>query len=123
VRGPDALAVASTPIMRPNGSPLAITATIDDTQDGQQQIAAAEMYVDLPPWAGGVAVPMAAGDASFGSITEPVRAPLDVCALAPGHHIVFVRGRDSAGYWGPLFATFAGLCTHQPPLFLPAIMR
>ena len=123
-RGPDALVVASTPqIMRPNGSPLAITATIDDTQNGQQLIAGAEMYVDLPPWAGGVPVPMAAGDGSFSGSSEPVRATLNVCALAAGRHIVFVRGRDSAGYWGPLFAAFSGFCTDQPPLFLPAVMR
>jgi carboxypeptidase T len=123
-RGPDALIVASTPpIMRPNGVPLSITATIDDTQNGQQLITDAELYVDLPPWAGGIPVPMAAVDGSFGGMTEPVRAPLDVCALAPGHHIVFVRGRDSAGYWGPLFAAFAGLCTDQPQRFLPTAMR
>ena len=109
--------------MRPNGAPLAITATIDDTQNGQQLITDAEMYVDLPPWAGGVPVPMAAVDGSFSGITEPVRATLDVCALAAGRHMVFIRGRDNAGYWGPLFAAFAGFCTDQPPLFLPAVMR
>jgi hypothetical protein len=123
-RGPDALVVASTPrIMRPNEAPLEITATIDDTQNGQQLIAAAELYIDLPPWAGGVPVPMAATDGSFSSSAEPVRATLDVCALAAGRHIVFVRGRDSAGYWGPLFAAFAGLCTDQPQHFLPTVMR
>jgi carboxypeptidase T len=123
-RGPDALTVESWPqIVRPNKAPLNITATIDDTQNGQQLIAAAELYIDLPPWAGGIAVPMAAADGSFSSSAEPVHAQLDVCALAAGRHIVFVCGQDSAGDWGPLFAAFAGLCTDQPPLFLPAIMR
>jgi len=121
-RGPDALGVASTSIMRPNGAPLSITAMIDDTQNGQQLIADAELYVDLPPWAGGVPVPMVAVDGNFSDMTESARATLDICALTPGRHIVFVRGRDSGGYWGPLFAAFAGLCTDQPQQFLPTVM-
>jgi carboxypeptidase T len=123
-RGPDALRVVSRPqLIRPGGPPLTITATIDDTQNGQQPIVAAEMYVDLPPWAGGVAVPMAADDGSFDTVAEPVHAALDVCALAPGRHLVFIRGKDSAGYWGPLFAAFAGLCSNQPQQFLPIARR
>jgi len=121
-RGPDALGVAGTQFMRRNGAPLSIRATIDDTQNGQQLIMDAELYVDRPPWAGGVPVPMAADDGSFDGLHESVHAPLDVCALAPGRHLVFVRGRDSAGYWGPLFAAFA-LCTDQPAQLLPTLMR
>ena len=122
-RGPDALGAASTSLMAPNGAPLSITATIDDTLNGQQLIMDAELYVDLPPWAGGVPVPMVANDGSFGGVRESVHAPLNVCALVPGRHIIFIRGRDSAGYWGPLFAAFAGRCTEQPPLFLPSAMH
>jgi hypothetical protein len=121
-RGPDALPIVVAPwIVRPGGSPLTITAIIDDSQNGGQPIAAAELYVDMPPWAGGISVPLPAGDGLFNHSAEAVRATLDVCSLPRGHHILFVRGQDSAGYWGPMFATYAGLCTDQPPVFLPVI--
>lgn len=118
-RGPDALNVAATPIA--GGAPFTVTATINDTQNGNQAITAAELYVDTPPWAGGVPVAMAPVDGAFSTPVEAVRAVLDPATLTPGRHIIFVRGRDAGGYWGPVFATFARVPGNENYLPLVAL--
>lgn len=122
-RGPDATMIDVAPrIARPGGPPLTIRAIMDDSQNGGQPIAAAELYVDTPPWAGGAPIALAAGDGGFDHPAEALRATLDICALPAGRHTLFIRGQDSAGYWGPLFAAYAGVCTDLPPVFVP-LMR
>jgi carboxypeptidase T len=114
--GPDALAVTATPDDVLAGQPIQLTATIDDTRynnsngtEPSQKIVAAEYYVDIPPWATSaspVAHPMGAVDGAFDEEIEAVEATVSTATLAPGRHIVYVRGRDLFGNWGPVSAVF-----------------
>ncbi|MBA3469675.1 MAG: hypothetical protein H0T53_08520 [Herpetosiphonaceae bacterium] len=96
------------------GTPITVTAPINDGTYGaiginrpaSQAIAAAEYYLDTPPWAGGAALPMAAQDGTFNSTSEVVSAQIDTTGLSVGRHTVFVRGRDDAGNWGPTTASW-----------------
>ena len=104
--GPDALSVALA------GSNL--TATVNDTRfsnisgsEPTQTVAAAEYYLDTPPWASGATPnPMTASDGSFNASSEAVKTTLSTAGLTSGKHTVFVRGRDSSGNWGPVGAVF-----------------
>jgi carboxypeptidase T len=103
-QGPDALAVTVTlPI---TATLPVIQAVIDDTHTGIAPIAAAEYYLDLPPWAGGPAVSMEAMDGAYDAGLEDVQAGLAADQVKPGQHILYVRGQDSDGHWGPVSAVF-----------------
>jgi hypothetical protein len=99
---------------------LTVTAAIDDTANGGQAIAAAEVYVDTPPWRDG-AVPsvLAAVDGSLDSLAENVAASLSLDGLGTGQYAVYVRGQDAGGHWGPLTA---GLLTLDPPANRPPVL-
>ena len=96
-------------IQRPIGGRFGIyslRAQITDSAslESGQNIDAAEAYVDLPPWRiGAVAIPMTPEDGSFNSPTEYAVGNIHV---GPGKHIIFVRGRDLSGNWGPVKAVF-----------------
>jgi murein tripeptide amidase MpaA len=112
--GPDALNVAAAPATITVGDPVVLTASINDTRfnnsngaEPAQAIAAAEYYLDTPPWqAGAVAYPMAAVDGNFNSTVEAVTATINTNALTTGRHIIFVRGKDAANNWGAFSAVF-----------------
>lgn len=112
--GPDALGVSVAPVMGPAAASRLVSATIDDTRTNQsngaepiEAIAGAEAYIDVPPWKPGAqALPLSASDGAFSSSVESVTATLDVTALGPGRHMLFVRGVDAAGNWGPFSAAF-----------------
>ena len=121
--GPEALNVTASPVNVTQGSPAALAASLDDTRfkgaEPAQNIAAAEYYVDVPPWDtahGPVAHPMAAADGSFDSTVENVTAAVDTGSLTVGRHIIFVRGQDAAGNWGPFSAAFLNVtpCVRRP---------
>jgi hypothetical protein len=76
-----------------------VTAVLDDTSNGGQGIVAAEYYVDTPPWRGGTGTPLRPADGAWGSTRETVTGTANV---PWGRHTVYVRGQDSAGYWGPV---------------------
>jgi hypothetical protein len=103
VKGPDSLSVSATTV----GSGLRITASVNDTKNGNQPISAAEFYIDTPPWLPGAqARTMQASDGTFNSATESVRGRALTTDLPPGQHILYVRGKDSQGNWGPFSAAF-----------------
>lgn len=104
--GPDALQVTATPTTTLAGEPLRLQAIIDDRQNGNKPIAAAEAYVDTPPWEGGTPIPLTAADGAFNSAVETVRGDLATAELTSGRHILFVRGRDATNAWGPVSAVF-----------------
>ena len=114
--GPEALNVIASPVNVPQGSPAALAATLNDTRfnnangtEPTQNNLAAEYYVDVPPWDtahGPTPHPMAAADGSFNSTVENVTAAVDTGSLTVGRHIIFVRGQDAAGNWGPFSAAF-----------------
>lgn len=101
--GPDALSVGA----QSAAEALRITANINDTKNGNQTIAAAEFYIDTPPWING-AQPrtMKAADGGFNSTTENVTGRASTTGLASGKHIIYVRGQDAQGNWGPFSAVF-----------------
>ena len=82
---------------------FSLRAQISDQNNGNQPIAAAEVYVDLPPWRNGTPIAMTPEDGSFNS---PVEFAVANITVPPGRHILYVRGRDSAGNWGVIKAAF-----------------
>ncbi len=110
--GPDALSLALSPASVAKGNAATLTATINDTRyrsgsgEATQNIAAAEYYLDTPPWQGGTASAMTASDGAFNATVENVTATVDTTGLAEGRHILFVRGQDASGNWGAFSAIF-----------------
>jgi carboxypeptidase T len=112
--GPDAydLSLSDDPV--PAGTPVTLSGTVDDTRynnsngtEPTQDVAAAEYYVDTPPWVtGSTAIAMSASDGSFDSKTENAEATMDTAGLSDGKHILFVRGQDVNGNWGAFSAIF-----------------
>lgn len=104
-RGPDSLNVSMSAQFVPAGTPVDVRATLNDTQNGNQAIAAGEAYIDTPPWAGGTPVMMVPDDGSFNSPVEAAHATLNTTGLSNGRHLIFTRGRDAGNWWGPMTAT------------------
>jgi hypothetical protein len=114
--GPEIIQPALLPSTPFPGQIVTLTATLDDTRFGPgettplpsvETIAAAEAYLDVPPWqAGAVAIPLSAVDGVFDSSVEAVTGSFDSTGLGDGRHTVFIRGQDSAGYWGTTRAAF-----------------
>ena len=112
--GPDALTVAANPASVTPGQSITITATLNDTRynnsngtEATQNIAAGQVYVDTPPWGASPApVAMTPSDGSFNSKTEGATATVSTSGWATGRHVVFVRGQDASGNWGPVGAVF-----------------
>lgn len=116
--GPD----ATKPVFVPNaattavtaGTNLALSSSVTDTSfskangtEATQAIAAAEYYIDVPPWqAGAVAKPLNPADGVFNSTTENLSGTVSTTGLTVGKHIVFVRAKDASGAWGPITAEF-----------------
>ncbi|HKV09778.1 MAG TPA: M14 family zinc carboxypeptidase [Thermoanaerobaculia bacterium] len=96
------------------GTNVTLTASINDSRfnntngtEPSQNIAAAEMYVDTPPWgAAPLPIALAAADGAFSSTSETVTASLPTAGLSAGRHILFVRGKDAANNWGAVSAIF-----------------
>jgi hypothetical protein len=112
--GPETHSVLAQPATVTVGQPLTLTATADDTRfnntngvEPTQTVAAAEAYLDTPPWLpGATPLPMAASDGAFDEPVEPVQAVLSTAGWAVGRHMLFVRARDAANTWGPVSAAF-----------------
>lgn len=109
VFGPDARSVAANPASLPAGSPLTVTAQVNDTQNGSQAIAAAELFLvrqgGPTPGDPGTGAAMAPVDGSFNSTVESVTATVPTAGLGRGRHLALVRGKDAGNNWGPFSAT------------------
>lgn len=97
------------------GAPVEARAVVDDLPfssingtEPTQNITAAEVYLDAPPWQQPAPTPiaMAAADGSFNSKTETVVASVPTAGLADGRHILYFRGQDASGSWGAVSAAF-----------------
>ncbi len=114
--GPDSLSVLAAPVAVAPGDPVDLTALVNDNRfnnsngtEPTQNIAAAEYYVDVPPWSENpapVAYPMSASDGAFDEHIEDVTAGVDTSGLSSGRHMIFVRGQDVNDNWGPVSAAF-----------------
>ncbi|MCP3942012.1 MAG: PKD domain-containing protein [Desulfobacteraceae bacterium] len=124
--------VARTPYMTPAGpevlnlsigSDNLLSATINDTRynnsngtEGTQSIVAAKYYIDIAPWeALATPIELAATDANFNSSVEAVFGTIDVSNLSQGEHIVYVRGQDADGNFGPVSAVFLNVSDSNTP--------
>lgn len=108
VYGPDARTVAASPASLPSGSSLTVTAQINDTQNGNQAIAAAELFLvrrgGVTPGDPGTGTAMAAVDGGFNASVESVTATLSTAGLGRGRYVTLVRGKDAGNNWGPFSA-------------------
>lgn len=114
--GPEALNASLVGGAVAAGTPVTITAVLDDsrysTNNGTEpvhNISAAEYYIDVPYWITDttpVALPMVAADGNFNSPVETATAVVDTTGLASGRHTIFIRGQDSNGSWGVVSALF-----------------
>lgn len=104
--GPDAYGItATTPTVGAGGPYTTVTATIDDLRYNQSNgnqatytISAANAYVDRLPWEpGAIPIALSAVDGAFNAKTEAVRGDVALTGLAPGRHIVYVQGVNTAG--------------------------
>jgi carboxypeptidase T len=127
--GPDARNLTVLPLAVESGGNVQVLATLDDTRysakngiEPVQEIAAGELYVDLPPWAvegAHVAQSLLPVDGTFDASVEAVRAEVSTAGLAPGRHILYVRGHDADGNWGAVSAVFFYVTAHH--LYLPFV--
>jgi carboxypeptidase T len=104
--GPNTVSVSSSSASVAAGTPVTISAVLDDSQFNQsngteatQAIASARVYIDTPPWEAGAGsgIAMSASDGSFNSTRETVTASVSTTGLSVGRHIFYVQGVDAAG--------------------------
>ncbi|ALN87254.1 leupeptin-inactivating enzyme 1 domain protein [Lysobacter capsici] len=103
--GPDTTVVNVSSATVPAGTPVTITANINDGLFNQsngtevvQNIASARAYLDAPPWASGATpIALSASDGSFNSSNENVIGSISTTGLSQGVHTVYVQGTDAAG--------------------------
>jgi hypothetical protein len=100
--GPAPEAIAAIPTA--GGGGFELRAQFDERASGGQRIAAAEYYVDAPPWRNGTPVPMTPADGNFDGAVETATAAV---GQLEGSHILYVRAQDEQGNWGPVRATFS----------------
>jgi Zinc carboxypeptidase len=79
-----------------------LRAQVNDVGNGNNNVTAAELYVDTPPWRGGTPVAMTAEDGNFNSPNEFAIATV---TTGPGRHIIYVRGTDGSNF-GAIKAVF-----------------
>lgn len=130
--GPTTLSVTLSSNLVTQGQTVTLTAVIDDDALGNhaqsvgrpsaQPIAAAEAYLATLPWLGGAPIALAAQDGTFDSATEAVVGSIDTTGLSVGRHLVFARGRDAEGNWGPVTAQWLTI-TGDRVMYLPLIYR
>ncbi|HEV8695254.1 MAG TPA: M14 family zinc carboxypeptidase, partial [Lysobacter sp.] len=103
--GPDTTAIGISLSRVSAGTPVTVSATVDDSTFNQtngtepvQAIASARAYLNQRPWTSGATpIVMSASDGSFNSSRENVTASIATNSLPIGRHTVFVRGTDAAG--------------------------
>jgi len=114
--GPNAYSIGLEPAepVRP-GEVVHLTAWLSDSRfrspgaiEPTQPIAAAEVWIDQPPWRPDAPEPLAMQppDGAFDEVVEQAEAWVDTTGLAPGRHTLFIRGQDEAGVWGAVSAVF-----------------
>ncbi|MCK4758091.1 MAG: Ig-like domain-containing protein, partial [Thermoplasmata archaeon] len=103
--GPIVSNVQGTPDPINSGSPLTLTANVDDSTTGGSNIAEAEWSEGASAANAGAGTPMSASDGAFDSVTEGVTATVDTTGWPDGSATLWVRGRDAQGNWGDAVST------------------
>ncbi len=91
---PDASGPATTGVDLATSGDL--TANVSDAATGGAAIQAAEYYLDS---IAGTPMPLGATDGAFDSASEGVT--LSGVSVVSGQHVLYVRGQDAVGNWGP----------------------
>lgn len=117
--GPDTIGVQVAPDLVPIGAPIFVSANLDGSRYNQSNgsepvraIAAASAYLDALPW-NGTAQALTASDGAFDSPAETATGWLGSSGVAPGRHIVYVQGIDSAGNAGTPNAAFVDVAAPE----------
>lgn len=76
-----------------------IRVRFDENKNGGQPIVSAEYVLDVPPWSGGIGIPMAPVDGAFNSVSEEATAFVGPFTES---RQIYTRARDSQGNWGPI---------------------
>ncbi len=112
-KGPDTLDLSLTPYNIAIGVPVTLSATIDDTRyrsgtgEPTQGIQAVEYYIDTPPWVdGAVPHPIRITNTDLSTNSADVSVLIDTSEFTSDKHVLFVRGQDADGNWGPVSAVF-----------------
>lgn len=105
VNGPDALQVELSPTP---SNIVVVQAVIDERGSGSNLVTGAEWALEPFHHAAVETYSMHAADGAFDSVYEPVVGYLDSAALEGPYTMIYVRGRDALGNWGPMSAVFAG---------------
>lgn len=114
--GPEALEVRVSPAQVMAGEPVTVTARVDDGRfsdrngvEPVQAVVGATYHLGESPWVTETATlvgSMIPADGSFDQEEEQATVVLDTSGLAPGRHMIYVRGRDADGNWGAVSAAF-----------------
>jgi len=94
--GPLTRNVAASPNPTGGAPSVTLTAWIDDLSTGVSNIVDAEYFINP----NGTGTKLLASDGIFDSALEQVEVQIDVSSWAPGSHIIYVHGKDAAGFWG-----------------------
>ena len=109
--GPDTQDLVLDPNPVEQGTPVDLTALIQDYRYGGDPLAtigAAEYFVD-EPGADGTGTAMSPQDGSWGGTSETAIATVDTSSLDPGTHYILVHGKKQSApndHWGPFTAIF-----------------
>src|SRR5699024_6975613 len=106
--GPDTTAVSLSATSVTQGTPIVVTATIDDSLFNQsngtepvQAIAGARAYLDSRPWLPSPrSYAMRPSDGGFNAARETVTVSLSTAGLSKGRHVISVRGIDASKHAG-----------------------
>lgn len=106
--GPDSINLSLSASIVAAGTPVDLTAVIDDTRynsGGQgieptQNIQGARYSIDEPSWITDTTTAMSPADGAFNSTIESAIATIDTTGLSDGQHLIFVEGQDANGNWG-----------------------
>ncbi len=105
VDGPDVSGISIAP---GTGDTVEISANINDAQNGGNSISSAELYVNIPSWdSNSVAFQMQPVDGAFNSASENVKAFVPIIEFLSGTNVIYIRGKDFEGNYGPPTAAFA----------------
>lgn len=112
--GPTTTALSVSPTRVVAGTPVTISATLNDARfstrngiEAVQPIRSAAAFLDQTPWASTASAhAMTASDGRFDQTAEAATVRLSTSGLAPGRHVVFVQGTDAGGRAGTPQATY-----------------
>ena len=122
--GPDTTSIGASAGSVVRGQAFAVSAYFDDARFNQsngaeavQAVTSASAWVDGAPWSGAAPIAMAASDGAFNTSREQAVVNINTAGLAPGKHVVFVRGTDASGTAGaPRAIYFTVRATAPPPV-------